>query len=257
MYYSTISARLNERNKTLEEYYGMSREREVVMNCVKVNEFFILSGVGFDLQKNFGMNSVENYDKVSFVYKEKIELKLKGVIVVKEIYDFIKEMSHKMRVVDNYFHFHNEKTVIELSSFIVLEYKDTTNNISKEKIDISSFYIGDKIRSINSNLSYINRNLFTHSISEGCISAKLTEHIYFLDIRGTPNSISSIIVDYTNRPLLITFLAVNQRHFYSPFIFAFSLSALLSCLPIQICIVQQIKAKNVYDSIFLITDNEN
>ena len=52
MYYSTISARLNERNKTLEEYYGMSREREVVMNCVKVNEFFILSGVGFEYKGN-------------------------------------------------------------------------------------------------------------------------------------------------------------------------------------------------------------
>ena len=260
MYYSTIAARLNEnfRNKELEEYYGMSREREVVLNAVRVNEFFILSGLGFDVstQKNFGMNVVENYDKVLF-YKEKIELKIKGVIVVKEIYEFIKEMSQKMSVVDNYFKINNKKTVIELSSFIVLEYKDKTNLLQKERIDISPVYIGEKIRAVNSNLSYINKNLFMHSISEGCIGAKLTEHIFFLDIRGTPNSISSVIVDYVNRPIMLTFLAVNQRHFYSPFIFAFSLSALLSYLPTQTCTFPQIKTQNVYDSIFLITDKEN
>ena len=118
MYYSTITARLNKnyRNKSLEDYYGMNSERDVILNSVRINDYFIISGIGFDLNINFGINNVENYDNVLFYYKGTNELKVKGVIVVKEIYDFIKEMNEKMRIVDNYFKINNEKNVIQLTS---------------------------------------------------------------------------------------------------------------------------------------------
>ena len=92
----------------------------------------------------------------------------------------------------------------------------------------------------------------------GYISSQLTDNIYFLDIRGIPNAISSIIFNYhSHSPILICFLSMNTKKLFTPILFGYSIQAILSILCNNKCLESsKINDNCVYDSIFMISDQE-
>lgn len=264
MFFSEIQAKFNDnyQDKILEDYYGMNKDNYININGLCVGNIMILSALGFDYIKDlkFGFNNKNNFnEKVIFRYKDK-PLKLLGTITIEEIYYFILKVKKKFDFIDNFFDINNTKTIIQLSSFIILGF-DNHNIISKineEKINKNIIKVSDKIYSLNSNLSYINKSIFSRSISYGYISSQLTDNIYFLDIRGIPNAISSIIFHYhSHSPILICFLSMNTKKLFTPILFGYSIQAILSILCNNKCLESsKINDNCVYDSIFMISDQE-
>lgn len=264
MFFSEIQAKLtnNYQDKILEEYYGMNKNNYINLNALCAGNIIILSALGFDYINDlkFGYNYNNNSNgKVEFKYKEK-PLKVLGTVTIEEIYYFILKVKKKFDFIDNFFDIDNKKTIIQLSSFIILcnENIDIINKIDIEKISHNTIKIGDKIYSLNSNLSYINKNIFSRSLSYGYISSQLTDNIYFLDIRGIPNAISSVIFHYhSHSPILVCFLSMNTKKVFTPLLFGYSIQRILSILVnSKYFQTNLIKNNCVYDSIFMISDQE-